>query len=1230
MPDQNQQPTGSDTITPDALSAARERVAAYKAQRAAKRKRIEDARAEAKLIEQQRNADAARLQAENRRHFMKDLGLNALDLPESLLRGAAYGLSEIPGAIADLGDSLERHVPLGGFTFDRHGIHYVRHLLPEHSVLRKTTEGADKLIAMTGKPRTGAGELTQGVGQFLSVFLPVAGEFKIAEAGRLAELGTHAAAGAVADFTVFDPAQKNLSALIQEHPKLHNPVTQFLATDPRDSGAANRLRNSLEGLGLGATIDTFVESLRVLRNVRAARAHADVKAGREEAKQIKLGEHKPAPKPEPAAAAPEQPGATPPAAPEVQPPATPSAPSAPNTVPPQGAAKELAQRITKGSYSSAKGLTDFNADTINWDSLGENPDEIRKLINTVSDSLAPTIDKAKGGVQPLKETARLAELVGGKPDEVRRLFEDVRGGAGLAARVQASERILLASGQRLRDLAVRVRDEGGHAAEQELLQHTELHGAIQASVKGSKTEIARALHAMRQLKQAAATSVDDFQEAARIVGEGRASRNLVKKLASADNLDELNRLNRKTRYQRWRDAALEVWINGLLTAPTTHAVNAASNAVKALALIPEKSIAAGIGGVRRHVFGQAVEGVDAGEAAQVAFGLVRGLGDALRLPGLQTLKKLGAAGVQSVRAWDATAAKQVIEQNKAEFGNVYRAIAEGSQIDQASKLEVNRHAIYWNPAGKEGAARVAAHATNFLGHVVRAPGSALTAGDELFKTIAYRQELQALALRTAKREAREVGLKGMAKAEAVSKRYAELLAKPPEELHLAAVDQARVRTFTQPLGETGRKLQGILAQVPLMRFIVPFFRTPANLLKDAVGHSPLMLTKLIKKEFRQQLARGGAEADMVISRMLMGSALVAEVWHLADAGLLKGGGNHGHPTSQDQAPYGMSQVNPYSVKIGSKWYVYNRLDPLGMLLGATADLHDMIANDPDPKNPKHKELFELIAIAAAKNITSKTWLSGVSELVNAASDPERYGPAYLRRFGASAVPFSALLRHTAGAEDPYAREVFSFSDQLRANTPGLSKTAAVRRDWLGRPVKSRLPFISPIAVSTESKDPLDRELVRLQFHLPMPRKSIEGIRLDAHEYSRLLELRGQHKFSGKSLEDVLQKFIQSDEYKALPENPDPSVLGTKEDAIKRLASKYLKAAKEQLLKEDSKLADEVNAEKARRHALMAQSQQHDHGRQITLKDLTDTVKHTQQHASAAMKQFTEQLRQLSQ
>lgn len=1194
MPDQNQQPTGSDTIQPpaDPLAAAKARVAAYKRHQAERQKRIEDAKAEAKLIVQQRNAEAARLQAENNRHFVKDLGLNLLDLPESLLRGAAYGVSEIPGAIADLGDSLEKHIPLGGFTFDKHGIHYVRHLLPEHSVLRKTTEGADKLLAMTGKPRTGAGELAQGVGKFLSVFLPVAGEFKVAEAGRAAEWATNAAAGAVTDFTVFDPAKKNLDSLIQEHPSLRNPVSKFLATDPRDSAAVNRLKNSLEGLGIGTALDTFVQSLRVLRNVRAARMAADVKAGREEAKQIKLGTHKPAPKPEPAA----EPKATPseatgtPSAAKAEPSAQPSASPAPNTVPPQDATKALAERIAKGDYSQAEGLTDFNANTIDWNSLGENAGDIRKLINTVSDQLAPHIDEAKGGVQPLKETARLAQLVGGHPDEVQHLFDDVRGGAGLAARVQAAERILIASGQRLRDLAVRVRDEGGHAAEQELLQHTELHGAIQSAVKGSKTEIARALHAMRSLKKAAATSVDDFQEAAQIIGQGKASRNLVKKLADAKSLDELNALNRKTRWQRWRDGALEIWVNGLLTSPSTHAVNLASNAVKALALIPEKTVAAGIGGVRRHILGQTAEGVDIGEAAQVAFGLIRGTADALRLPGLQTLKKLGKAGAQSVRAWDAQAAKDVIEQNKQEFGNVYRALAEGSQIDEASKLEVNRHALYVNPTGKEGAARVAAHAGNFLGHVVRAPGSALTAGDELFKTIAYRQELNALALRTAKREAREAGLKGMAKAEAVSKRYAELLAKPAEDIHLAAVNQARVRTFTQPLGEVGRKLQGVLGQVPMLRFIVPFFRTPANLLKDAVGHSPFMLAKLVKKEFRQQLARGGAEADMVLSRIIMGSALMAEVWHLADAGKLRGGGQHSG-NSREQKPYGMSGVNPYSVKIGDKWYQYNRLDPLGMLLGATADLHDIIAQDPEADSPRHKDLAELIAIAAAKNITSKTWLSGVSELVNAVSDPERYGPSYLRRFGASMVPFSALLRHAAGAEDPFAREVFSFADQLRADTPGLSKAVPLRRDWLGRPVKHKLPFISPIAVSTESKDPLDKVLVRLQFRLPMPEKRIDGIKLNAKQYSRLLELRGQYHFDGgKSLEQVLRHLIQTPEYRALPNEPDPNVRGTKEDAIKRQATKFLKAAKEQLLKEDDKLRAKVEAERQRRHQFEQQQQ----------------------------------------
>jgi len=261
-----------------------------------------------------------------------------------------------------------------------------------------------------------------------------------------------------------------------------------------------------------------------------------------------------------------------------------------------------------------------------------------------------------------------------------------------------------------------------------------------------------------------------------------------------------------------------------------------------------------------------------------------------------------------------------------------------------------------------------------------------------------------------------------------------------------------------------------------------------------------------------------------------------------------------------------------------------------MLLGAVADLHEIIERDydADGDNSGIEDAVKLIGIAAAKNVTSKTWLYGVSQAVNAISDPERYAEGYARRFGASLVPFSSALRNSTGAADPFAREVFTLLDQLKANTPGMSDSLPHRRDYLGRPVEHGKPWLSPIAMSQASTDPLDLELARLAFEVNMPNRSIQGVPLNASQYSRLLELRGQHAFGGSTLKEVLRDYIETEAYRELPEDRDLSVMGTKGDAIRRIASRYQSAAKERLLEEDAELAAKVEAERDRRRRNLEQ------------------------------------------
>jgi hypothetical protein len=156
-----------------------------------------------------------------------------------------------------------------------------------------------------GRSETIVGGLIEGATQFFVGFLPAVGLLskagKIGVAAQAAaktsgavktakaiEVGRFAAAGALADATVFDGHEGRLSDFIQAHPALENPVTELLASGENDSQAEGRFKNALEGLGLGVAIDMLLPALRAMKTFRKELAGGATREAASEAAQRKL------------------------------------------------------------------------------------------------------------------------------------------------------------------------------------------------------------------------------------------------------------------------------------------------------------------------------------------------------------------------------------------------------------------------------------------------------------------------------------------------------------------------------------------------------------------------------------------------------------------------------------------------------------------------------------------------------------------------------------------------------------------------------------------------------------------------------------------------------------------------------------------------------------------------------------------------------------------------------
>jgi hypothetical protein len=165
--------------------------------------------------------------------------------------------------------------------------------------------------------------------------------------------------------------------------------------------------------------------------------------------------------------------------------------------------------------------------------------------------------------------------------------------------------------------------------------------------------------------------------------------------------------------------------------------------------------------------------------------------------------------------------------------------------------------------------------------------------------------------------------------------------------------------------------------------------------------------------------------------------------------------------------------------------------------------------------------------------------------MDAMSDPKRYGENWIEGFSGSAVP--SIVNAIAKMTDDKRREVSTPWEAMKYRTPYLSMSLLPKRDIWGREILHDGGWaqrgFSPVMVGEETKDAVDREMVRLykqsKFAPGLPQRKIAGEKLTPAQYDLYLNLSGQVSYG------LVERVIKSDEYKAADDE-------AKADTIKRM------------------------------------------------------------------------------
>ena len=1071
--------------------------------------------------------DTVQMQPENY-SFAKSMG----ETPRALLSGGlkavsntAQALDEIWDAAADLWEPL----------------HQVKSVIGENVPFSKQS---DMQLPTMAPIETNTGRMMESAAQFLTGFIPATKTLKAAGVGTrflsaLQNPGVRGlAAGAAADYFTTDPTEKHLSDLVQELvPEIKLPVINYLTSQEDDTTFDSRMKNVIEGAGLGLVGETLVKGIKALKGSirpdnplvdavshqkRLDESVAQMEFKRQEEKKVsevfQQGNFW--------------------------------------TKTPVEIADNVMERLKKGEdFSKVK-------DVINLDYL-EDGDQLRNVINAFSDHMPELMErngfKATHTWENIKSEANEYLQKNGLE-----ISEDMRKKAGaikdLDTYVYAVKELHAKASQDLDEVVKVINATGGSPQDlARFRQRLLVQAEIQSMVKGTSNVIGKALNAHKMMHDGKMVPAELLETSIHASGGEKALRDAARRIANITDPIERNKLVEKAATSRGLGAIKYYWINSILSAPTTWMVNATTNIATALHSIAETTTAA----TKNAITGEG--DITFRSVGDQLTGMWAGLADSLRLSG-----EVGKAAGRFLVDGDTAVLKETLS-DKRNVGSAYHALfTKNSAIDPTNDASVFDQAMEVAKAGKYGTMG------KVLKEAVGVPGRILMATDEIFKTIHYRGYLNM--------EANIMGRKlGKEGADLIS--YVDdFIRNPLTAVHEDAMRFARYGTFQSDLGKAGKYLQGITREVPVAGFIMPFIRTPTNILKYTVHHSPLMSYPGLRKlstQISEDIAAGGVRKELAEAKYYTGSALFAVAGLMASQGMLTGG-------AAEEYRNGTADLigkQKYSVKIGDQYYSFSRLDPFGMFFGFVADMHDLLGK---MDQQEWEDTAGSLLLIFSQNFASKTYLKGLIDFTNGIVNSHGtidMANKWARSFASGFIP-SFMATTNRIHFDTQVKEISSFMDALKARVYGFvpgfnSTTVAPKRDLITGDVVNQneavLGGYLPIYTQKVKDDPLLNELYNIGFKptdLPDTIIHQEGgmkpaVKLDGKEKDRLHQLYTKEvKINGMNLQDYLRDLIQSDYYQSLPANgPEEYGTRTRSALIHKTINRFRNVAHNQLIDE---------------------------------------------------------------
>jgi len=643
------------------------------------------------------------------------------------------------------------------------------------------------------------------------------------------------------------------------------------------------------------------------------------------------------------------------------------------------------------------------------------------------------------------------------------------------------------------------------------------------------------------------------------------------------SLARLLKTAKKAQGKHFLDMPTEYWMNSILSGPKTQMVNIMGNALTQVWTTLEAvagGIASGNTDVVKAVLASWSDGEMFKEAAKFSKQAFKEQ-DNLLDPSNRAFEEGQRAAITGQRLQEGPLGNIVSDSAKDSIDKYAQFIRLPSRLlltsDEFFKQLAYRRAARLK-AAMSGIEQGIRDPRDLAAHITKTVDGIVTEGGRMMSEEGLVREAGIIADKK--------GLKGKDKADFIIKYKDDNFNPDSSALMQYAAEEAQYLTFTKELQDKtlGKVLQEATNKLPYLRLVIPFVRTPTNILKFAFERTPFVVAL---KEERQKLFSEFNSPDPILKARARGKAVSAgvTVGALIDVAynnreFITGGG----PSNEREKEALMATGwRPYSIKIGDTYFSYQRLDPVATPLGVVADIVETgVREEKDFNETNVEHMATALMLALTRNATNKSYLAGIQMWADALGDPDRYVEKLGRNYAGSFVP--NLISQMSDYDTQAIKEARSVADVIKKKL-GFRGSLDTKRNVLGEEYQAEqwmgTGFINPIQLSTKKDDPILNEMASLNHAFRQPRPELGG-QIDLLEYEndkgqsahdRRLELLKTVKIGGLTLRQSLNKLIKSRAYQNLSPESEPGLPSPRIGKINSLLTKYRKAALRSTLRE---------------------------------------------------------------